>query len=288
MPELPEVETIRRDLARAVKNKKIKKVTIKIPKMVNFLVKEFRTGVVGYKIKNIKRRAKLIVIELSNNRSVLIHLKMTGQLIYRQKDGEIAAVGGHPIKQDLKKLPNKYSHVIFEFGDGAHLFFNDTRRFGYLRLVDSKQSKEVLEKYGPEPLSTKFTQEALEEILTKRKKKRIKQLLLDQKIIAGIGNIYADESLFCASIDPRRPAGKITKPEIKKLHSCIQKILKLAVSKRGTSSSSYVDAFGRQGGMVPYLKVYGRGGLPCKKCKKSLIKVKMNGRGTVFCESCQK
>jgi len=287
MPELPEVETIRRDLVKTIKNKKIKKVTVKVPKMVNFLVPQFKRGVYGNKIVNVLRRAKLIIFELSNKKYVVIHLKLTGQLIYRKKDGKVVAVGGHPIKQDLEKLPNKFSHAIFEFSDGSHLFFNDMRKFGYMKLLDKDGLIEMESKYGPEPLLSKFSVQQLGDILSRRKKMKIKQLLLDQKLIAGIGNIYADESLFCAGIDPRRPASKVNAKEVKKLHSCIIKILKLAVAKRGSSVQYFVDASGKQGGMVPYLKVYGRKGEPCKKCSKPIKKIKLNGRGTHYCEKCQ-
>ena len=288
MPELPEVETIRSDLQKTIKGKKIKSVNIRVPKMVNILVYEFKKGTVGTKVVTVKRRAKLVIFELSNKKYILIHLKLAGQLIYRKKDGVVAAVGGHPIKQELQKLPNKFSHVIFEFTDGSHLFFNDIRKFGYLKLLDKVGLKAVEASYGPEPLLSKFSVQELTSILLRRKRMKIKQLLLDQKLIAGIGNIYADESLFCAGIDPRRLAGQVSKAEIKKLHSCIIKVLKLSISRRGTSSQNYVDAFGRPGGMVPYLKVYGRCNEPCKNCDRPLKKIKLNGRGTVYCPHCQK
>jgi formamidopyrimidine-DNA glycosylase len=200
----------------------------------------------------------------------------------------VVAVGGHPIRQDLQKLPNKFSHVIFEFSDGSHLFFNDTRKFGYLKLVDKIGLEEVKKEYGPEPLLNTFCVQVLINLLARRSKLKIKQLLMDQKLIAGIGNIYADESLFCAGIDPRRAAGKIKEHEIKKLHACIKKVLALAVEKRGTSADDYVDVFGRQGNMLPYLKVYGRGGELCRRCGQPIKKIKLNGRGTHFCGKCQR
>ena len=217
----------------------------------------------------------------------MIHLKLTGQLIYQKKDGKVGVVGGHPIKQDLQKLPNRFSHAIFEFSDGSHLFFNDIRKFGYMKLVDKQGLADIEKQYGPEPLLSKFSVQELQNILARRKGLKIKQLLLDQKLIAGIGNIYADESLFCAGVDPRRQAGKVKPDEIKKLYACIKRILKLAVLKRGSSVEYFVDASGRQGGMVPCLKVYGRAGKPCKKCGYPIKKIKLNGRGTHFCEKCQ-
>lgn len=289
MPELPEVETIKRDLLKNLKNKTIKDIKIKVPKMVNFRVKKFQSLVKGAKIKNITRRAKLLIFELSNDWYLLVHLKLTGQLIYREKNGILKAVGGHPIKQDLTKLPNKFSHVVFTFSDNSHLFFNDVRKFGYAKLLKKEELDELLKKnYGPEPLSQEFSLNKFKEILKKRPNWKIKQLLLDQKLIAGIGNIYADESLFCARIDPRRIASKVKESEIKKLHACIKKILKLSIAKRGTSANNYVDAYGRQGSMVPCLKVYGSHKKPCRKCKAEISKIKLAGRGTHFCGRCQK
>ena len=288
MPELPEVETIKRDLVKQIKGKRIKTVDVKVPKMVNCSVARFKNLVAKSIVQDIKRRAKLLIFQLSSGRYMLIHLKMTGQLIYRKKDGKVKAVGGHPIKQNLAKLPNRFSHVIFTFTDGSHLFFNDIRKFGYVKLVQKVELDELLAKnYGPEPLQADFNVSYLGKILQKRPKAKIKQLLLEQKLISGIGNIYADESLFCASIHPTRLAGQVQNSEIKKLHSCIKKILKLAINKRGTSVENYVDASGRQGGMVPYLKVYRRAGGKCKRCGGKIKKIVVGGRGTHYCARCQ-
>lgn len=213
---------------------------------------------------------------------------MTGQLIYCKKSGKIGAVGGHSIVAGLKNLPNKFSRIIFTFFDGSHLFFNDLRKFGWLKIVDGGQLLAINKNYGIEPFTKDFTLKNFKKVLTKYPKRKIKQLLLDQNKIAGVGNIYADESCFCAKIKPTRAVGSLKEKEIKNLFSCISKIMKLSIKRGGTSMNNYVRADGQPGGFRPYLKVYGRGGQKCKICKSIIIKIKLNGRGTHYCPRCQK
>lgn len=285
MPELPEVETIKLELNKLIKNKKIKSVEVRLAKQVVGNKNAFIKEVTGAIIKNVKRRAKTLIIDLNNGSHLVFHLKMTGQLIYKKKSK--LSGGGHPIKQDLQKLPNKYSHVIFNFTHGSHLFFNDTRQFGWVRLVNDKQLKEMNNQFGPEPLDKKFIFDKFK-ILFANKKGAIKPLLMDQKFLAGVGNIYAQEACFCAGIRPTRAANKISDTELKKIYTCIIKILKLAVLKKGTSADAYVDAFGRQGSMMPLLKVYGRTGEKCVKCKGKVKSIKQGQRTTNYCPACQK
>jgi len=286
MPELPEVETIRKDLADLILNKKIIKVDVDIPKNVE--PKNFAKKLEGIKIKKIKRRAKLLIFELSDKSFLLIHLKMTGQLVYRNKDGEVDAVGGHPIKDDLKKLPNKFSHVIFTFADKSNLFYNDVRKFGYLKIVGKDKLIQLSNKYGIEPKTADFTLKNFSEVLKKKNKLKIKQLLLDQSLVAGLGNIYTDEACFMAGVRPMRTAGSLATKEIQKLYKAISKVLEVALKKRGTSSENYVDAYGRKGNMVPYLKVYGRAKDDCKKCGVKLETLRISGRTSNYCPNCQK
>jgi formamidopyrimidine-DNA glycosylase len=173
------------------------------------------------------------------------------------------------------------------FNDGSKLFFNDLRKFGWARLIDDKGVNEIIESHGPEPLTKEFTAKYLAALVKKYPNRKIKQILLDQKLIGGIGNIYADESCFCAGILPIRIAGKIKPAEIKKLYKCINRIIKLAIAKKGTSADTYVRTNGQPGGMEPYLKVYGREGEKCKRCGGTINKIKLNGRGTHFCPKCQ-
>jgi len=294
MPELPEVETLRRELALVVRGKTIKSASVNWPKMVKPLIpKQFSQQLKGRKITDIKRRAKILIIELSNDNFLLIHLKLTGQLIYQENAKKIKhknklVSGGHPQKGGVVGLPNKFTHIIFEFTDGSHLYFNDLRKFGWARLVGKLEVDKLLGEFGIEPLSKEFTLEKFKEILNRYPNRKIKQILMDQSLLAGLGNIYADESCFCAKILPTRVGKTLKKEEIKALFGCIPKILKFAISKKGTSADDYVQLDGSRGGMLPYLKVYGRKGEKCQRCGGVVEKIKLNGRGTHFCRSCQK
>lgn len=287
MPELPEVETIRRDLVKKILGKVFRKVEIKVDKLVYPKNSFFKLKIRGLKILDIRRRAKILIFKLSKNLVLLIHLKLTGQLIYRDKRGGLTG-GGHPIRQNLKELPNKFSHVIFEFTDGSYLFFNDLRKFGWIKLMSEKDEIKELDNFGLEPLSQEFTPERLASIFFRRPRTRVKQLLMDQKQIAGLGNIYADESCFMAGVRPTRLVGTLREEEVRKICRSISHLLKLALSKRGTSVDSYVDAFGAPGGFGKYLKVYGRTGKKCFRCGSLIKRLKIGGRGTHFCPKCQK
>ncbi len=286
MPELPEVETIRRDLSKLILHKRISKVEVRVAKIVHPY--NFKSRIEGLSFIKIKRRAKLLIFELSNKLLMLVHLKMTGQLIYRGHGGNVQAVGGHPIKQDLQKLPNKFSHIIFSFTDGSHLFFNDVRKFGYLKIVDADGFKEIEKKYGIEPFSVSFTLNNFKKVLARRPNLKIKQLLMDQSLIGGLGNIYSDEACFYAGVRPLRRAGNLKEIEIKKLYCAILKVLKLSISKRGTSADDYVDAYGRQGDFVRFLKMYGRAKEKCKICDTPLKTLRIGGRTSNYCPHCQK
>jgi len=284
MPELPEVETIVRDLNKKLKNKKI--VSVKsLDKKVFYLTKIDIKNILGKKIKAVSRRAKMIIFDLSDY-FLIVHLKMTGQLVYQTQTSLI--VGGHPIINQDKKLPNKFSRVIFKFNDKGTLYFNDVRRFGWIKLMAKNKFIEFKNKLGVEPLSSGFTLKYFNEFLSHKPKTSIKQALLDQKYISGIGNIYADESLFRAQIKPFRKVQTLNTGEIKKLWRAIPEILKYAIEYRGTSFNDYVDASGETGNFIKYLKVYGREGKKCKKCSGVVKKIKLGGRGTHWCDKCQK
>ncbi len=290
MPELPEVETVRRGLEKEIKGKTIKQAIVKVPKLANLPKKKFEAQIRSKRVEKVKRRAKLLIIKLSGGWNLMIHLKMTGQLVYR-KDNKIKK-GGHPFPLviDPRSLPNKYSHVIFHFKDGSSLFFNDQRKFGYIKLLKDKELEKALEKFsfGPEILDPKFTLSKFAGLLNDRPRSAIKPLLMDQSFIAGIGNIYAQEACFYAKVDPRRPAGSLSPKEVKDLYEGLKKVLKLSIEKQGTSAENYVDVYGRQGGYIKFLKVYGRQGEKCYRCGNTLKQAKVGGRGTVFCPKCQK
>lgn len=286
MPELPEVETIRQDLLAHILNKGIKKVLVKDKKIVKNSTAFFKKNLKGSSFSNISRRGKLLALELKGKKAwLLVHLKMTGQLIYASPKKRI--YGGHEDTNfsEEQNLPNKFSRVIISFKDKSVLFFNDIRRFGYLKLVDKKGLEEAWSKFGPEPLEKSFSLNYFSSLF--KRQKNLKALLLDQGLIAGLGNIYVDEALFRAGLKPNRRAKSLKKEEIKKLYEAVKVVLKEAIKHRGTTFSDYRDGRGGKGNFVPYLKVYGRGGGKCFKCSFLLKKAKVAGRGSVYCPHCQ-
>jgi formamidopyrimidine-DNA glycosylase len=231
----------------------------------------------------------MIVFELAGKDYLLIHLKMTGQLIFISSQGK-ASGGGHPINFRNFNIsePNKFTIVILSFKGGAKLLFHDIRKFGWLKLVNAKYFAAAASKYGLDPLSVDFTFKNFQQILSSRPKLKIKQLLMMQEKIAGIGNIYADESLILSRILPTRLAGSLTNRETKKLRINIIKILRQSIKLGGTSVNTFVNPSGARGMFVEKLKVYQRGNKKCLRCDVLLKKIKLGGRGTVFCPNCQK
>lgn len=286
MPELPEVETIRLGLHRRILRTRITQAEVRQAKIIRGDAKKLTRALQGQRFMNITRRGKLLIFHLSKKEIyVLVHLKMTGQLIYEK--GKTLVAGGHSWPSLQDPLPNKYSHLIISFANGGTLFFNDMRQFGYVELADEKRLQAVLLTYGPEPLEKTFTFEVFNRALGKRSI-GIKAALLNQTIIAGIGNIYADESLFQAGIKPTRTVKSLTIEERQKLHKAIVYILKKAMRYGGTTFSQYRDVDGQPGNFTRLLKVYGRGGEMCPRCgKATLLKRKIAGRGTVWCPVCQ-
>ncbi len=301
MPELPEVETIKNDLKEKIKNKTISQIKIRNISTIKNGLNFFRNKLKNAELKDIKRSGKLLVFvfkKLKNKKFyLLIHLKMTGQLIYC--DRKKFVIGGHVnSKKEKEKVnkglfsdlcqPNKYTRLIFVFSDNSQLFFNDLRKFGYCQIVDKKQLSEILDNFGIEPGQKNFTWNNFKKIFAHRKA-NVKALLLNQKLIAGIGNIYADEILFQAKINPTRPANSLKKDEIKRLFVGSKRIIQKAIQARGTTFSDYIDPSGRKGGFSKLLKVYGREGQKCLRCKSATIqKIKVAGRGTRYCPNCQR
>jgi formamidopyrimidine-DNA glycosylase len=290
MPELPEVQTIVNDLKPLLVNKYIARLQILDGRLESLSAEQSLPLIIGQPIINIFRRAKNLVIELANNCYLVIHLKMTGQLVW--VSGQQWLAGGHPTKDlsdsDQISWPNKSTRLIIELSDQARLFFNDSRKFGWVKLMNQQEWLSYQAPLGIEPLSSNFSWIDLRSILEKRPKTKIKQLLLDQHYLAGIGNIYADESLFAAGIRPSRLAGTLTAIEIKQLHQSIVKILTAAVAYRGTSFSDYRDGRGQSGNFSQKLQVYGRAKQNCLICGQPINKTKLAGRGTNFCPNCQK
>ncbi len=289
MPELPEVETIVRDLRELIVNKCIKEIIATDKQFNTFNESRKRQLLIGQKILDISRRGKHVAIKLTNNYYLVIHLKMTGQLIWVKGTKWLAE--GHPTNDLATTVqptwPNNTTRLIINLSDNATLFFNDSRRFGWVRLMSASEWQSYQNKLGVEPLSKNFTNEFLLTLLAQRPHSRIKPLLLNQKYIAGLGNIYTDEALFRAGIRPDRLAGQISPTEVNKLASAIQTVLTEAISHRGTTFSDYRDGYGQKGNFVSYLQVYGRDGQQCRHCGQTIQKITLAGRGTHFCPCCQ-
>lgn len=298
MPELPEVETIRRDLEKVILGKKIKSVILFDSKTARNKAAFFINFLTNRQVVSISRRGKLLIFEINKKKEenesmyLLVHLKMTGQLIFSSNKEYL--LGGHSSgdealkRSDEDRMLVRHTRSVIKFSGGGTLFFNDMRRFGYLQLV-TKSDLEKIKKnnYGPEPLTEELTIDYLVNIL-KNRSTNIKALLLNQKLIAGLGNIYVDEALFLAKIKPSRSGKSIKRKELDKLLIAINEIIASAIKNRGTTFNNYVDSSGRKGNFLSLLKVYSRGGEPCYKCKKPIKKIKLAGRGTHYCPNCQK
>jgi len=278
MPELPEVETIKRGLERAILGHKITAVLVLEKRSVLPSVLAFRRGLIGDKIARIDRRGKYLIFMLSGGRTLIGHLRMTGQLVF-DSTGEL----------ELPRLPTgrqTYARVIIEFASGAKLYFNDIRKFGRLELLPKNNKQALLPRVGIDFLELTLLE--FQEAMRRRPRANIKAVLLDQRFFSGVGNIYADEVLYAARIIPSRSVGSLRDGEITALYLATQSILKSSIKHGGTSFSDYVDASGKQGSFVRLLRVYGRYGAPCKKCRTPIKKTRLAGRGTHYCEKCQK
>lgn len=284
MPELPEVETIVRDLNGRLKGRKLARIEL-LDKKVFQPAGGSMKSILGAAVKAVKRRGKMLIFDL-NGRFILVHLKMTGQLVLKTKTGLIA--GGHPIAHESKELPNKFTRAVFKFDRGAVLYFNDVRKFGWIKPADAETLAGLAGGMGVEPLSRDFSLEKFKEILSHKKKSSVKQALQDQKYLSGLGNIYSDEVLFTAAVRPARRVETLKPEEIKKLWLAVPRILKYAIKHRGTSFSDYVDAQGEAGNFIKFLKVYGRAGEKCRRCGGRIRKIKLGGRGAHWCDACQK
>lgn len=273
MPELPEVETIKRGLEKTVIGKSITDIKIIQEKSVRNPKTKFIKNLKNSAIEKIERKGKFLALKLKNkDLYLIIHLGMTGQLVYA-KD---------------KKSINKHLRVSISLTDSSKIYFNDIRRFGYLKLASSKEKEKIFANLGIDLLNKDFTLRNFSSIF-KNRKMILKPILLNQKLIAGIGNIYADEICFDAGLKPNRKADSLKNEEIKRLYGSIKKVLNLAIKHRGTTFRDYVDAGGKRGGFIKFLKVYKKENQECKKCKNRIIeKIKLAGRSTRFCRKCQK
>jgi len=287
MPELPEVETIRIGLASLLPGLVIKNVAHDWPKSFPNAPADVARFMVGAKVLGVRRRAKVLLIDLSTKYSLVTHLKMTGQLVYV---GKKRFGAGHPGKDLVGDLPAKATRVTIDFTDGSQLFFNDQRKFGWMRLIPTIEIPEIdfFKKVGPEPLDADFTVQKFIERLSRRKNSNIKAVLLDQTVIAGVGNIYADESLWAAKIHPATSVADVPKARLVALYNGLIEVLKLSIKKGGSTDKNYVDALGKKGSYLTFAKVFRRNGQPCPRCGSIIEKTRVAGRGTHYCPRCQK
>ena len=290
MPELPEVETIRRGLAGVLPGKRIKAVEVRLPKSWQLAGPEGMQRIKGARVEHIERRGKALLIALSSGLTLLIHLKMTGQLIYREKRRTVLA-GGHPTADiALGQYPVKATHVILTFTDGSELFFNDQRTFGYIKPMPSEDLAQVplLKSLGPDALERGLTFAKFSERLDRRPAAKLKPLLLDQTFVSGLGNIYVDESLNLARLHPLRTAGSLSTAQRRRLYDAIRTVLRSALRYGGTSDNTYVTVRGGKGDYLSHARVYHRTGLPCRRCGRPISRMVVAGRGTHYCPNCQK
>lgn len=272
MPELPEVETVRRGLERLVLGRRIVSVDVRVPKMIRTRRETFSLDLMGQSIEAVRRRGKYLIFDLGQQ-ILISHLRMEGKYLLFLED-----------------VPaNKHFHFFFGLDNGATLVYQDVRKFGTFELVAKSQEAAyfISKKIGPEPTSQDFKLAPFERAVL-ASKKAIKPLLLEQKLVAGLGNIYVDEVLWAAKVHPERLAAQLKKAEIKRLHAETIRILQLGIEKGGSTIRTYRNALGLDGTMQDYLQVYGQTGQACPRCGTAIQKIQVGGRGSHFCPKCQK
>lgn len=271
MPEMPEVETIRRYLDKKLIGKIIKNVDVLLSRQIqNVSTEQFIEKITGSEITKVDRAGKYLIIRLNNKLNIIFHLRMTGRLVYSES-GENT---------------DKYARIVFELAGGAKLIYGDTRTLGVIYLLPNEKDLKGIASMGAEPLSAEFTLEYLKNIL-KGRKSRIKTILLNQKCISGIGNIYADEALFLAKINPFTLARDIDENGVIRLFNAINKVISDGIADGGTTFRDYQNGEGKTGHHQDNLFVYAREGKPCKICQEKITKTFLGGRGTHFCTNCQ-
>ncbi len=288
MPELPEVETVRRGLAELLPGRKIVRATVfDSPKSFPNAPGQVEQFLYGAKVTAVRRRAKVLLIDLDSSYSLVVHLKMTGQLIFR---GAQTFGGGHPTDSLVGDLPDRSTRVQIDFDDDSHLFFNDQRKFGWVKLLPTAEviNLPFMQKVGPEPLDPRTTPEDFIQRIRRRQNSMIKPAFLDQSVIAGVGNIYADEALWAAQIHPETRVKNVTDEQLNTLFIELKKILQLSIDQGGSTDKNYVDAEGRKGNYLTFAKVFRREGQACHRHPdQEIIKLKVGGRGTHICPVCQ-
>ena len=319
MPELPEVETVRRGLAELLPGRVVARVVVfNSPKSFPNALADVEQFLHGARVTAVRRRAKVLMIDLDTRYSLVVHLKMTGQLVFRQSSRYSARVspkksrdprkvaqdfsadaareiddfaGGHPNDSLIGELPDRSTRVQIDFVDGSRLFFNDQRKFGWVKLLPTDEVKNLpfMQKVGPEPLDPQTRAEDFIQRIRRRQNSMIKPAFLDQAVIAGVGNIYADEALWAARIHPQTRVKNVSDRQLNTLFNELRQILKLSIDQGGSTDRNYVDAEGRKGNYLTFAHVFRREGQACHRHPdQEIIKLKVGGRGTHICPVCQK
>ncbi|HSX06175.1 MAG TPA: bifunctional DNA-formamidopyrimidine glycosylase/DNA-(apurinic or apyrimidinic site) lyase [Candidatus Saccharimonadia bacterium] len=283
MPELPEVETVRLGLDELLPGRVFSSVSHDTGKSFPNTAADVQSFLIGASVQTVKRRAKVLLIELSSGYSLVIHLKMTGQLVFVSSETRFGA--GHPSDSLVGELPDRSTRVECIFEDGSKLFFNDQRKFGWVRLVPTAEVPHLdfMRKFGPEPLDASFTAEQFVQRLQRRQNSSIKAVLLDQTVLAGVGNIYADESLWGAKIHPAMLVKNVPVAKLHTLFTELQYVLRLAIQKGGSSNHTYVNAEGKKGSYMNFARVFRREREACPRCGAIIVKLRVAGRGTHIC-----
>ena len=288
MPELPEVETLRRYLGTAITGRSVVSVDVLDERIFAAPREVIEDEVAGHRIDRVARRGKVLILFLQESGSLLIHPRMTGQLVVTVA-GVTVLAGGHPTPSLLQPMPGPTTRVILRLDEAAILYYNDSRRFGWIRLASDRPCADdpFLRTLGPEPLTDAFTVAVLREGLARHARAPVKAVLLNQAVVAGIGNVYADECLHHARIHPARRAGDLSQREIRRLHAAIRSVLRGAIATGGTSFAGYINDFRGWAGYLDHAEVFRRQGRPCAVCGTVIIRTKVAGRGTSFCPHCQ-
>ncbi len=279
---------MRAGLARLLPGRRIVAAESDWPKSFPNAPADVQQFLVGAEVLDVRRRAKVLLIGLSSRYSLVIHLKMTGQMVFRDHDVRFGA--GHPTPSLVNRLPDSSTRVTIAFADGSRLFFNDQRKFGWMRLLPTAEvmNLDFLRSVGPEPLSANFDWKALRERLMRRRNSTVKATLLDQTVVGGIGNIYADEALWGARVHPAMTVGDLSTRQFHVLYDELVSVLRLAIKKGGSTDRNYVDAEGRMGSYLSFARVFRREGQSCPRCGHIIQKIRVAGRGTHICPHCQK
>jgi len=289
MPELPEVEVIKRGLSQLLPAQVVRGVVTAWDKSFPNSKDQVDKFLINSKITKVRRLGKVVVIDTDTSYSLIIHLKMTGQLVDQDMNTQDRFGAGHPNQSLVGELPDKSTRVIIELS-GARLFFNDQRRFGWVKLVPTSEIPYIkfFKELGPEPLSSAFNEQVFAGRVLRHRRAMIKAVLLNQRVIAGVGNIYADESLWGAKIHPASRVEDLSKAKLKKLCQELISVFKLSIEKGGSTDKNYIDAMGNKGSYLEFARVFRREGLPCPRCGTTIVKIRVAGRGTHICPKCQK